>query len=243
MPSDIIDNNDNDDGSHFRLPRPPSNLITVDTSRATGTKKVPTRPEQPDYEARREIFQTFKRLAEHECPLEGANCTKTNPLSVAVGHDDQHRNSQIVDYEENVRLRMAISNFSVIQQKHLLEHHKPFVIKRRRELDERANHVQALERAFNAMATLPKKIKALEQMGGENNHPKGAVTWRIEMRALTNELRATEDIWYDLLAKEQNNPALKEVGDKVREELDEKHKRIQKAEAAREALKAKGFEV
>ncbi|HKH86952.1 MAG TPA: hypothetical protein VKA40_10415 [Nitrososphaera sp.] len=205
------------------LPRPPSNLISVEPHPRAGTVKLDAAQQQRSKEqaqdAKAEMFAKFRQTAKEVCVIHpDGHCKAVDAKALLLGDDSNYTLSDISFSEATGKQRTALAEYTPMQRRHLIEAHPAFVKQKMKEQDEQRAHRFKLKEVYNDMTYLPDRLKELEKIGPKN-WINGPLQWRQLRWDWENSIKAAPDRWYQLLMLEKENPHLKLVGEQVREEL------------------------
>jgi|SRR5215211_44760 len=204
------------------LPPIASNIATVQPHPQAGTVKLDAQPskeeEERDLDAKAEMYEHFKVIREHVCPLD-SHCTKVNPKALLLGDDSNYSLSDVSFSEATGKQRLALGGeFTALQQQHLIEAHPDYVKKRTKEYLEgvyfRTNLINSFwDKYYNGEA-----LK--EHMNMDRDaYPKGAQAYDFERSKLAFAEGGASAKLKELISQKKNKPYLSKIYEQTTEEL------------------------
>src|SRR5215216_1132993 len=153
------------------LPAPPSNLFSVEPHPRAGTAKLDVQQqlneeEARDLDAKAQMFAKFRQTAKEVCVLHpDGHCKDVDAKALLLGDDSNYSLSDVSFKEATLKQRIALTEYTPMQQDHLLLAHQDFVKKKMKEQEEQRAHRFKLKEVYNDMTYLPDRLKELEKIG------------------------------------------------------------------------------
>src|SRR5215211_153091 len=207
----------------FGFPPTPSNVADTlkrEEHPLIPSEKVAAVSLEQQNEVKAKMYERLRQIRIDTCPLFGEHCTKLDAKAILLGDDGGYTNSQISQYEQTAKQRLALSEYNTLTQNHLIESHSDYVKQRTKEYLEtvpfRFNLTQALwDKFYNGEALKEHRNR------DRDSFPKGPMAYDYEERRLSFALGDAEAKLKQLIKQknDKDKPHLSKIYEETTEEL------------------------